>query len=79
MLQKIEHGKVLRTGTSITADSIGLRNRPLAKLNIAVKIADASDEGEAESKAVSTIAIAFGKDTESFDKTDGMFHKDAFL
>ena len=44
-------------------------NRSLAKLSKAVKIADASDEGETESEAISTIAIAFGDDTESFDKT----------
>ena len=52
--------------------------RPHAKLSKAVKVADTSDQGEAESKALSPVAVTLGEDTKPFDKTDGMFNKDTF-
>ena len=52
--------------------------RPLAKLSKAVKIADTSDQREAESKATSSVAVAFRKDTKPFDETNSMFNKDSF-
>ncbi len=52
--------------------------RPLAKLSKAVKVADTSNQGKAESKALSSVAVTLGKDTKPFDKTDGMFNKDTF-
>ena len=45
-------GRVWRDGLGVPPD-----NRPLAKLNGAIKIADASNQGEAKSKAFSTIAV----------------------
>ena len=54
-------------------------NRPLAKLGKAIKIADASNQRKAKSKAVSAVAIAFREDTKPFDKSDSVFHKDTFL
>ncbi len=53
-------------------------NRPHAKLSKAVKVADTSDQGEAESKALSPVAVTLGEDTKPFDKTDGVFNKDTF-
>ena len=55
-----------------------ISNRPLAKLSKAVKVADTSNQGKAESKALSPVAVTLGKDTKPFDKTDGMFNKDTF-
>ncbi len=56
-----------------------IRNiRPLAKLNGAIKIADTSNEGEAESEAFSAISVTFREDTKPFDKTDGVFNEDTF-
>ncbi len=52
--------------------------RPHAKLSKAVKVADTSDQGEAESKALSPVAVTLGEDTKPFDKTDGVFNKDTF-
>ena len=54
------------------------RNRPLAKLNKAVKIADASDQRKAKSKTLSTVTVALRKDAKSFDKADSVFDEDAF-
>ena len=51
-------------------------NRPLAKLGKAIKIADASNQRKAKSKAVSAVAIAFREDTKPFDKSDSVFNKD---
>ena len=53
-------------------------NRPLAKLSKAVKVADTSDQGKAESKALSRVTVTLGEDTKPFDKTDGVFNKDTF-
>lgn len=58
--------------------SIRFYIRPLAKLSKAVKVADTSNQGKAESKALSPVAVTLGKDTKPFDKTDGMFNKDTF-
>ena len=52
--------------------------RPHAKLSKAVKVADTSDQGEAESKALSPVTVTLGEDTKPFDKTDGVFNKDTF-
>lgn len=43
------------------------------KLSGAIKIADTSNQGKAQSKAVSAIAITIGEDTKSFYKTKGVF------
>ena len=51
-------------------------NRPLAKLGKAVKIADASNQRKAKSKAVSAVSIAFREDAKPFDKADSMLNKD---
>ena len=53
-------------------------SRPLAKLSKAVKVADTSDQGKAESKALSRVTVTLGEDTKPFDKTDGVFNKDTF-
>ena len=58
-------------------DSV-IPNRPHAKLSKAVKVADTSDQGEAESKALSPVTVTLGEDTKPFDKTDGVFNKDTF-
>lgn len=50
----------------------------LAKLSKAVKVADTSNQGEAESKAFSPVTVALGEDTKPFEKTDGVFNKDMF-
>ena len=50
-------------------------NRPLAKLNRAIKIGNTSNQGEAKSKAFSAIAVTFGEDTKPFEKTNGVFNK----
>ena len=52
--------------------------RPLAKLSKAVKVADTSNQGEAESEAFSPVTVTLGEDTKPFDKTDGVFNKDMF-
>lgn len=54
-------------------------NRPLAKLDKAVKIADASNQGKAKGETVSAIAIAFREDTKPFDKADSVFNKDTYF
>ena len=53
-------------------------NRPLAKLSKAVKVADTSNQGKAESKALSPVTVTFREDTKPFEKTDGVFNKDTF-
>ena len=53
-------------------------NRPLAKLSKAVKVADTSNQGKAESKALSPVTVTLREDTKPFDKTDGVFNKDTF-
>ena len=53
--------------------------RPLAKLDKAVKVADASNQRKAKCKTVSAIAVALREDTKSFDKADSVFNKDTFL
>ena len=58
------------------ADARELDIRPLAKLSEAVKIADASNQREAESKAFSAIAVTFREDTKPFNKANGVFNKD---
>ena len=50
--------------------------RPLAKLSKAVKVADTSNQGKAESKALSPVTVTLREDTKPFDKTDGVFNKD---
>ena len=50
--------------------------RPLAKLDKAVKIADANNQGKAKDKTVSAVAIAFREDAKPFDKADSVFNKD---
>ena len=52
--------------------------RPLAKLSKAVKVADTGNQGKAESKALSAVTVTLREDTESFEKTDGVFNKDTF-
>ena len=52
--------------------------RPLAKLSKAVKVADTSNQGKAESKALSPVTVTFREDTKPFEKTDGVFNKDTF-
>ena len=59
-------------------DMLELSIRPLAKLSKAVKVADTSDQGKAESKALSRVTVTLGEDTKPFDKTDGVFNKDTF-
>ena len=54
-------------------------NRPLAKLDKAVKVADASNQRKAKCKTISAIAVALREDTKSFDKADSVFNKDTFL
>ena len=54
-------------------------NRPLAKLDKAVKVADASNQRKAKCKTVSAIAVALREDTKSFDKADNVFNKDTVL
>lgn len=51
-------------------------NRSLAKLRKAVKVADTSNQREAECEAFPPIARSFRKDTESFEKAEGVFNKD---
>ena len=53
-------------------------NRPLAKLSGLIKIADTSNQGEAESKAISAIAVTLREDTKPFHETNGVFNKDTF-
>ena len=53
--------------------------RPLAKLDKAVKVADASNQRKAKCKTVSAIAVALREDTKSFDKADSVFNKDTIL
>jgi len=53
--------------------------RPLAKLDKAVKVADASNQRKAKCKTVSAIAVALREDTKSFYKADSVFNKDTFL
>ena len=53
-------------------------NRPLAKLSKAVKVADASNQGKTEGKALSSVTVTFREDTKPFEKTDGVFNKDTF-
>ena len=52
--------------------------RPLAKLSKAVKVADASNQGKTEGKALSSVTVTFREDTKPFEKTDGVFNKDTF-
>lgn len=54
-------------------------NRPLAKLDKAVKVADASNQRKAKCKTVSAIAVALREDAKSFDKADSVFNKDTIL
>ena len=54
-------------------------NRPLAKLDKAVKVADASNQRKAKCKTVSAIAVALREDTKSFDKADNVFNKDTIF
>ena len=44
--------------------------RPLAKLSKAVKVADTSNQGKAESKALSPVTVTLREDTKPFDKMD---------
>ena len=53
--------------------------RPLAKLDKAVKVADASNQRKAKCKTVSAIAVALREDTKSFDKADNVFNKDTIF
>lgn len=53
--------------------------RPLAKLDKAVKVADASNQRKAKVKTVSVVTIAFREDTKPFDKADSVHNKDTFL
>ena len=48
--------------------------RPLAKLSKAVKVADAGNQGKAESKTFSAVTVTLREDTKSFDETDGVFN-----
>ena len=59
-------------------DYISIINRPLAKLSKAVKVADASNQGKTEGKALSSVTVTFREDTKPFEKTDGVFNKDTF-
>ena len=69
----VETGHIMKGGTTVDTTII----RPLAKLNKAVKIADACDHGKAKSKTFSTVTVSLGKDTKSFDKTDSVFDENA--
>ena len=53
--------------------------RPLAKLDKAVKVADASNQRKAKCKTISAIAVALREDTKSFDKADNVFNKDTIF
>ena len=53
-------------------------SRPLAKLAQAVKVADASNQGKTEGKALSSVTVTFREDTKPYDKADGVFNKDTF-
>ena len=59
--------------------SIGIYNRPLAKLDKAIKIADTSNQGKAKCETASAVSIAFREDTKPFDKADSVFNKDTYL
>ena len=52
--------------------------RPLAKLSKAVKVADTSNQGKSEGKALSPVTVTLREDTKPFEKTDGVFNKDTF-
>lgn len=54
-------------------------NRPLAKLDKAIKIADTSNQGKAKCETASAVSIAFREDTKPFDKADSVFNKDTYL
>ena len=62
-------------GCAVTWENI---IRPLAKLSKAVKVADASNQGKTEGKALSSVTVTFREDTKPFEKTDGVFNKDTF-
>ncbi len=49
-------------GAGLVPKANGNCNRPLAKLSKAVKVADTSNQGKAESKAISAVAVAFRQD-----------------
>ena len=53
-------------------------NRLLAKLSGTIKIANTSNQGEAESKALSAIAVPLREDTKPFHETNSVFNKDTF-
>lgn len=69
-----------RDFTGLGARKVLLTNiRPLAKLDKAVKVADASNQRKAKCKTVSAIAVALREDAKSFDKADSVFNKDTIL
>lgn len=70
---------VVRVGGRNSKPSSSPNNRPLAKLDKAVKVADASNQRKAKCKTISAIAVALREDTKSFDKADSVFNKDTFL
>ena len=79
LLAALEYLREYRTYAHIAASyGIAESNRPLAKLNKAVKIADACDKGKAKSKTFSAVTVSLGKDTKSFDKTDSVFDENSF-
>ena len=54
-------------------------NRPLAKLDQAVKITDTSNQRKAKCETVSAVGIGFREDTEPFNKAGSVFNKDTLL
>ncbi len=63
----------------MTAEMFIFNIRPLAKLSEAVKVADTGDQGKAESKTLSAVAVTLREDTKSLNETDGMLYKNALL
>ena len=69
-------GVKITTAMVIRCGDTRFNIRPLAKLSKAVKVADTSNQGKAESKALSPVTVTLREDTKPFDKADGVFNKD---